>query len=361
MVSNAEKTQWSLIWSLIALNTAIIISWIAYHNYQPILLDRFGLHELAPLLGYSKLLVMATVPPLAGYLADRIKSKGNRSLPILTAGVGITALIFMTVAATIAPESILPLQGLLPVMIVVWLISMNLFYAPALATLEEFVPVAQFTTVMGVYILASDMAFALEPAIILLVDFLGASLTFVTGGLLITVAGFMFHRNYLKRGQVDKSANEVSNNPSSFHLVILFGLALGFVFAYLINVLPVILEFKLEGISGDMPMELVISVILALTALFAFFIARRLNQYNKSRLFILSFFCCLFSLLGVYLLPNVFSLIMLLVLIPSLAILSVTGFPLAISNASVNDKMFAAGLFVAGMEIPDSLLEIVIG
>ena len=355
------KPQWPLIWSLVALNTAIIISWIAYHNYQPVLLSRFGFLELEPLLGYSKLLVMGTVPPLAGYFADRLRKKGSRKLPMLTAGVGIAALIFMTVAATISPQALLPLQGFLPVMIVLWLISMNLFYAPALATLEEFVPAAHFTAVMGVYILTNDMAFALEPAIILLVDFLGAPLTFIAGGVLIGVSGFMFQKFYSKMDQADAEAIAVSDNKSSFHMVLLSGAGLGFILAFLINVFPVILKTKLQGLEINVPLELSVSVVLAITALFAFFIAKKIGGYDRPRLFLISFFGSLLSLFVFYLSPNLFSIFGVLLLIPSLAILSVTGFPLAISNASGNDKMFAAGLFVAAMEIPDNALEIIMG
>ena len=78
-------------------------------------------------------------------------------------------------------------------------------------------------------------------------------------------------------------------------------------------------------------------------------------------MFLISFFGSLLSLFVFYLLPNLFSLLAITLLIPALAVLSVTGFPLAISNASSNDKMFAAGLFVAAMEIPDNALEIIMG
>ena len=361
MKTTIIKPKWPLIWSLVSLNTAIIISWIAYHNYQPVLLERFGFMELEPLLGYSKLLVMATVPPLAGYLADRLRSRGSKKLPLLTAGVGITALIFMTVAATISPQALLPMQNVLPVMIVLWLISMNLFYAPALATLEEFVPAGQFTAVMGVYILTSDMAFALEPAIILLVDFLGAPLTFITGGVLIGVSGFMFQKFYSKTDEMDSEHFEVKDTKSSFHMVLLAGAALGFIMAYLINVYPVILESKMVGSSFDFHIELSISIVLALTAICAFFIAKRIGQYEKPKLLLISFFGSLMALFSFYLLPGVFSFLGISILIPCLAALSVTGFPLAISNASTKDKMFAAGLFIAAMEIPDSALEIIMG
>jgi hypothetical protein len=42
----AQKTNWSQVYSLLALNAAIVISWIAYHNYQPKLLNLFHFEEL---------------------------------------------------------------------------------------------------------------------------------------------------------------------------------------------------------------------------------------------------------------------------------------------------------------------------
>jgi MFS family permease len=358
--ASSNTIKWPLIWSLIALNAAIIISWIAYHNYQPVLLERFGYAELSELLEYSKLLVMATVPPLAGYLADRLRSGHRKKLPLLTAGVGITALIFMTVAATISPQALLPLRSFLPVMIVLWLISMNVFYAPALATMEEFVPAAKFSIVMGVFVLISDLIYSLEPAIVLLVDFLGAPLTFVTGGVLIGVFGFMFQRLYWKSGaENDEDTRSTVSNTS--HIVILMlGLLLGFVVAYLINVLPMIFEQKMSELLTNFPVELIISAALALTAFAAFIMSKRIKNNSAIRPFLIAFALALIGLVLCSVLPDIVSLVGLLIVIPALAYLSVLAFPLAIQKASLNDKMFAAGLFVAGMEIPDSFLEIVV-
>ena len=358
-MTQEPNIKWPLIWSLIALNAAIIISWIAYHNYQPKLLDRFGFIDLDNLLGYSKLLVMATVPPLAGFLADRMRSKYRNSLPFVSIGVSITALIFMTVAATITPESLLPLSGALPIMIILWLISMNLFYAPALATLEEFVPPAQFTLVMGVFILVSDLVYALEPAIILLVDTLGASLTFITGGVLIGVSGYFFSRLYKSHEKPTTFIPASTEDKNGKHLTILaIGLCLGFVVAYLMNVVPKILGTKLPSSFNNIPIEIIISLVLILTAITAYLISKRLANKRRSKLFKWSFLAALLAFALINVLPGQFALSGFLLLIPAIGIMSLTAFPMAISKIGYNDKMLAAGLFVAGLEIPDSLLEL---
>lgn len=359
-LSSEQNINWRLVSSLIGLNAAIIISWIAYHNYQPILLKRLGYEHLTHLLGYSKLLVMATIPPLAGFLADRLRSQNSKKLPLLTAGVAITALIFMTVAATISPQQLLPLGQFLPVMIILWLISMNVFYAPALASMEEFVPIGKFSVVMGVFVLVSDLVYSLEPAIILMVDFLGASLTFITGGVLIAGFGVLFHRNYQNNQNPRIQHSEVTMGQTKHLLILIFGLALGFVIAYLMNVLPNYFNAKNIESTLGFKVELLISATLGLTAIAAFVISKFLKDDGRQRLFLISFLISLIALALCTLLPGMAALIGLLVLIPVLGILSITAFPIAISKASFNDKMFAAGLFIAGIEIPDSLLEILV-
>jgi hypothetical protein len=97
---------------------------------------------------------------------------------------------------------------------------------------------------------------------------------------------------------------------------------------------------------------------LALTAFVAFAISRRIPETRGYRQFLMAFAMCLIGLFLCYVLPDEFSIGGLLVLIPALAFLSVQAFPLAIQRASLSDKMLAAGLFVAGLEIPDSFIEI---
>ncbi len=71
---------------------------------------------------------------------------------------------------------------------------MNVFFAPAFAMLEKFVPVAQFAIVMVVFILVSDIIYSLEPASIFLVEFFGAPFTFQFGGAIVLVSGLWFSK-----------------------------------------------------------------------------------------------------------------------------------------------------------------------
>ncbi len=65
-----QTIHWRQIWSLIALNASIIISWIAYHNYQSQLLEQFNYQHYEGFLQKAKLYILLVIPPLAGFLSD---------------------------------------------------------------------------------------------------------------------------------------------------------------------------------------------------------------------------------------------------------------------------------------------------
>lgn len=356
-----QTIYWRQIWSLIALNASIIISWIAYHNYQPQLLDQFNYEHYEGFLQKAKLIILLIVPPLAGFAADRFFKPGDRRIPLVTAGVSFTALVFMLVASTIGNNPMFDLSSYLPIMIVIWLISMNLFYAPALAMLEKFVPAALFATVMGVYVLVSDIIYSLEPAIVVLVELFGAPITFLFGGAIVLGSGLWFSRAYKSWSAEQKIAITENSIPAGFLkplkiwlIAFLFGIA----FAFLINVLPGQIERKLiRADLGDYTGEVLVSGLLFLTALAAWALSKRVTNDNLASTFISSFVAIIILFIVSAYLNEVAALFPLLLVIPALALLSVSALPMAMSNAGLKHKMLAAGLFISGAEFPDSFLE----
>jgi MFS family permease len=356
-----QTIHWRQIWSLIALNASIIISWIAYHNYQPKLLEQFNYLHYEGFLQKAKLLILLVIPPLAGFLADRFFKPGDRRVPLVTAGVSFTALVFMLVASAIGNNPIFDLSAYLPIMIVVWLISMNVFYAPALAMLEKFVPIAQFAIVMGIFILVSDIIYSLEPAIVFLVDFFGAPFTFLFGGVIVLGSGLWFSKAYKSWNSNEKEA--ITENSIPVHTIkpikiwiiaFLFGIAL----AFLINVLPGQLESKLiRADLGKYTGEVIVSGLLFLTALAAWALSKRVTVDNIASTFVVSFISIIILFFVSAFLENGAALFPLLLVIPMLGLLSVSAFPMAMSNAGLKHKMLAAGLFISGAEFPDSFLE----
>lgn len=68
-----SSIQWKQTASLLALYASVIIGWIAYHRYQPALLDTFNMTEFEPLLIWAQAIILILTPPLAGYLGISIE------------------------------------------------------------------------------------------------------------------------------------------------------------------------------------------------------------------------------------------------------------------------------------------------
>ena len=71
------KTNWNQVYALIALNAAVVISWIAYHNYQPKVLELFHFQELSFFLVVAQALILVFIPSVAGLIGDYIIKKGG--------------------------------------------------------------------------------------------------------------------------------------------------------------------------------------------------------------------------------------------------------------------------------------------
>ena len=191
---SAEKElKWKEVYSLAALNAAVVISWIAYHEYQPVLIEKFDFTSLKSFLLIAQAVILVTIPPLAGLLADRIMKKSGKFFTIFTIGIGVTAMVFMVVATIIGAGPLSSVKPLLPFMIIIWLVAMNLIISPANSMIEAFAPAQKLPVVMGVLFLVTELIYALEPAVVGLVHFFGDTLTFVVGGILIAGTGFLFH------------------------------------------------------------------------------------------------------------------------------------------------------------------------
>src|SRR6185295_18706540 len=95
--NNSSQTNWPQIYSLMALNAAIVISWIAYHNYQPKVLEIFNYKHLSLFLVISQALILVFIPPAAGIIADRVMKSGGNRFVVFTVGISVTAMVFMCV------------------------------------------------------------------------------------------------------------------------------------------------------------------------------------------------------------------------------------------------------------------------
>ena len=355
---NTSQINWPQIWSLAALNAAVAISWIAYHEYQPRLLEQFSFTKYASFLAIAQAVVMFVIPPIAGRIGDYFIKRDNNYFIISTIGISVTAMIFMAVAFSISDFSYSFLHAALPIMIVLWLISMNIFHGPANSMVELFASEKDLPIAMATLVLITDLVYAMEPVVVALVDFLGPALTFVTGGVLIIVSGYFFRKT---SGNIPLNRNmEARGEKDDYLKVILAGAVAGLFFALINKVLPqpiykslsaLIPFIKHEGIYG--------SVILALAALGAMPLSFRIRKSGAGKGLVMGTLFSALSVAGILLFSHpIFIIVFSLALGVSFSIVAVSAFPFALMNLSGRNATFGAGIFFAFMELSDNLLDI---
>lgn len=351
--------NWSQIWALAALNAAVVISWIAYHNYQPKVLVKFDMMHLKLFLIIAQALILVLIPPIAGWLGDlMIKQNGNRFV-VFTVGISVTAMIFMAVAFTVSENPFVNMTWLLPIMIVLWLISMNIFHSPANSMIELFAPGKQLPVVMSIIAMINELLYALEPIIINLVDFLGATLTFVTGGVLLIVTGYFFRR--ATRDQVSlqrfesQSATAKTNN---YTIVIAGGFVFGLATAILMNVFPELLATKLKDFNSSIfGGNHFVSLILATAALFALPASRFTEKLGIQTALIIGLSITFVGIFAIYSLSDPILIVASCTIMAlGYSVISVSSFPYAINNLTKQHITFGAGLFFGAAELADGIL-----
>ncbi|GAB4237107.1 MAG: hypothetical protein Tsb0034_12060 [Ekhidna sp.] len=360
----SEKTsilKWREVYSLATLNAAVVISWIAYHEYQPILMEKIGITHLVDFLIIAKAIILVTIPPIAGWLSDRILQKNGKYLIIFTVGIGATAMVFMVVATLISTHHLMDVQAILPFMIVMWLICMNLFISPANSMIEAFAPAKKLPIVMGFLFLVTELLYALEPVIVALVTFFGDTLTFVVGGVLIAGSGLLFH--YVSRDEVLQRKAELMENDRvkqqplvSYAAILMVGLFLGVGKAFLVEFFPEHFAYLFPEIGeyGDY----ISFVILGLCAITGFLISKRISKANLRRVIIVSFVVLFVGAVGMFTTQNLYlTIATALIIAGGFTTLNISGLPYAIQNLSVRHVTYGVGIYIGASEILTGLFE----
>ncbi len=363
-----ESIQWKQLWSLAALYGSVVIGWIAYQNYQPKLLEKFHFTDFSFLLMVSQGIILVVTPPIAGKLGDRYRFKKGHRIPIITTGISFAAMVFMAVAFTLLGNPGEIFKWILPLLIVFWLIAMSIFTSPALSTLELFTPVDKLPRAMAVLTIVANLIYAIEPVIVDIIDFVGAPLTFMAGGVVVFISGYALQKNSLSLFKLSDNkegrplaAITLDTQKSKFGYIFFLGLALGVPTAVMFNVFPEVLGAKismmLNGLSGKMIVVyiLVISAVLSLPASYV------VNRMGSVKSFWMSFITIMITIASIFVFPAgnvvvgmtaVFSIMF--------TLLSVSSLPLAMSRSNYYEKVFCVGIFFSGVALPDGILDLVL-
>ena len=362
-----DEIQWKQLWSLTALYASVVIGWIAYQNYQPKLLVKFQFTDFAFLLTVVQGIILVVTPMIAGRMGDRYRfEKGNR-MPIISAGISFAAMIFMAVAFTLLGNPGEIFKWVLPLLIIFWLIAMSIFTSPALSTIETFMPMDKLPRAMAVLTIVGNLLYSLEPVIVDIIDYIGAPVTFISGGLVVFLSGYALKKNSMSLFEKNEGKElrpqasiQLDTQKSQYMDILVYGLVLGVATAVLFKIFPDVMQTKLSVLFTSDNSKIVSVGVLIISAILSLPFSTLVNTYGLQRSFWVSTILTFISIAGVILFQAPLAvLLMLAIFAIGFAALSVSTLPLAIGKANYYQKVFCVGIFFAGVELPDFIIEVV--
>ncbi len=359
---SSDKIEWNQLWSLAALYASIVVGWIAYHNYQPKLLEKFHFTDFTFLLMAAQGVILIITPLIAGKLGDKYRFQKGDRIPIISTGISFAAMVFMAVAFTLFTNPNETFRWILPILIICWLIAMSIFTSPALSTLELFTPVDKLPRAMAILTIVANLVYSLEPVIVDLIDFLGAPLTFMAGGVAVFLSGYALKKNSLNlfNSNSSKPRAEIKfdTQKSEIGYIFFLGVALGLSTTILFNYFPEIMHNSLSALLGQMDGKWMLVVVLVISAIASLPISNIINKYGIRQSFWVSFWINLVSMVAMFFFASPILMIALIMIFTiSFTSLSVSSLPLAISKANYYEKVFCVGIFFSGVALPDGIIE----
>lgn len=356
--------EWKQLWSLTALYASVVIGWIAYQNYQPKLLIKFSFTEFAFLLTVAQGIILIVTPPIAGRIGDRYRFERGSRIPVISAGISFAAMIFMAVAFTLLGNPGEIFKWILPVLIIFWLIAMSIFTSPALSTIETFMPVEKLPRAMAVLTVVGNLLYALEPVIVDIIDYLGAPITFISGGAVVFLSGYALKKNSLNlfnKGENQPRASfKLDTQKSEYGYILFLGIVLGIATAVLFEIFPDVMQQKLSVLFTSGNSKVIAVGILIISAILCIPFSSMVNTYGLKKSFWVSAIATMLAIAGVLLFQSPLAvLLMTAIFAIGFAALSVSSLPLAIGKANYYQKVFCVGIFFAGVELPDTIIEII--
>jgi hypothetical protein len=267
-------------------------------------------------------------------------------------------MVFMCVAFTVGASSYINLTAALPFMIVIWLISMNIFHSPANSMLEIFAPAKSLPSAMALMVLTTELLHALEPWVVDFVDGIGPTYTFALGAVLLIATGYFF-RKTTRHVKLSRDVEESNAAKSNYLGVFAAGLGLGLAVAIINNFIPLWMLSKagVEAISTKQ--SLYVSLVLFVAAIAAWPLSTQVNKMGVSKGLTVGLAGAFVFFGLVYLLPAYAALAACIFSGLFFSLASVSAFPYALHNLAPKNMTLGAGLFFGSIELAQGLISIV--
>jgi len=282
---------------------------------------------------------------------------------VINFGISFVAMVFMTVATLVYFEPTGPIRWLFPVMVVLWLISMNIFQSPAISTIELFVTPEKLPQVAAVFAVTAALTRSLQPSIVDLIDLVGGPLTFALGGVLVFATGMVFMRATKKLIERKPELNRVDpNDTQKDAFLLIFGLGVGFglVTGFFFEVFPEWVEGQLPFISTTgkgFKGAYFISLLLGLAAVLSYPFGKAVQKWGVEKTAMIAWPVCALLILGAWLLKGWAALPVYLIYPVVFALVSVTFLPMAFVRLSDKRKVLGIGLYFSGVSLAISAIK----
>ena len=350
--TNLETTNWAIISLLCILAGFVILSWNIYDHFNYILLDKAKLPEWkTPLLNWQ-ICLSIFIPPIAGIFADYYSGRGKNYL-FITLCMGITAMLFMTTAILTGDSIGSELQSVLPIMMILWMTGMHLFFSPAINLIKKSAKRAQLPIAVAMIFFVADIIYSLNKYIIHGVEQLGSVLIFAGAGLVLALLGFYywkFSKNlpaYIPHDPIDSTFIWIAR---AIAVGLLGGLCKGL--------------FKLDSLqklSQYLPFTDIVSVIIFISAFVVFGMAFVLKNQSSTRIF---FTGAILSIIG-FSLTSIISgkfeaILSLNLIIIGISMVSLSIYSVALLRVPETKYNFAFGLFYAGYSLSAFVVKMIL-
>jgi hypothetical protein len=152
----------------------------------------------------------------------------------------------------------------------------------------------------------------------------------------------------------------LDTQKSQYGFILFLGIVLGIATAMLFEIFPGVMGDKLSVLFTGGNTKVIAVGILIVSAILCLPFSSMVNTYGLKRSFWVSTGITMFSIAGILLFQSpLVVLLMTAIFAIGFAALSVSSLPLAIGRANYYQKVLCVGIFFAGVELPDTIIEII--
>lgn len=363
--SSSSRVLWIQVGALALVQGAIALAWVLYNLYLVTLLTQAGLSAaLAAVLLVIENVLAAVMEPLMGSLSDRMQAWVGTRFPFVALGVVLTILCFLVLPSVAIAGADNPLmRSLLPVVLVLWALSMAVFRSPALSLLGRYAMGSSLPQAASVLTLVGGVAGAMGPLAGGWISGLGAQTAFGIGSVVLLLAAVTLWRVRPDQSVSASPEGEAQGGPPNFwgalrsllpSLAFIFGTGAGITFGFrtLMTNFPKILASQVPDTNAKLILGSIF-VALALTALPAGRWARKLGNRRAivAGTVAMAFFC------GVTAWAHSAGVAMLLAIClgASFSLVSNGTLPFALSMVPADKGGLGTGIYFSGAAVASSV------